>query len=94
MGGYLLLYTAKVGIIFQIPTNEDKKIRYLDFIKIILHATIARYTTNKYIRNQTLFVQISSPALRTELGMMRKALLAKLNQKAGGTQIVTDIRFY
>lgn len=38
MGGYLLLYTAKVGIIFQIPTNEDKKIRYLDFIKIILHA--------------------------------------------------------
>lgn len=57
-------------------------------------ATIARYTTNKYIRNQTLFVQISSPALRTELGMMRKALLAKLNQKAGGTQIVTDIRFY
>lgn len=38
MGGYLLFYTAKVGIIFQIPTNEDKKIRYLDFIKIILHA--------------------------------------------------------
>lgn len=23
---------------FHIPTNEDKKIRYLDFIKIILHA--------------------------------------------------------
>ena len=38
MGGYLLLYTAKVDIFFHIPTNGDKKIRYLDFIKIILHA--------------------------------------------------------
>lgn len=60
----------------------------------VVGPTIARYTTNKFIRNQTLFVQISSPALRAELGMMRSQLVAKLNQQAGGTQIVTDVRFF
>lgn len=55
---------------------------------------VARYTINKFIRNQTLFVQISMPALRAELGMRRRDLLQRLNQKVGGAQIITDIRFY
>lgn len=55
---------------------------------------VARYTANKFIRNQTLFVQISMPSLRAELGMRRRDLLQRLNQKVGGAQIITDIRFY
>lgn len=55
---------------------------------------VSRYTGSKFIRNQTLFVQITNPALRAELAMKRCELLVKLNQKAGGTQIVTDVRFY
>ena len=68
--------------------------RLLDAWDEVVGKVIARHTTNKFIRNQVLFVQLSSPVLRAELGMERKNLVLKLNKKAGGTQIVTDIRFY
>ena len=62
----------------------------------VLHLWLRRNGLETPLQQRRLLAawEISSPALRTELGMMRKALLAKLNQKAGGTQIVTDIRFY
>ncbi len=60
----------------------------------VVGPTIARYTQQKFIRNQTLFVQLSSPALRAELSMVKQRLLLKLNQQAGATQVVTDIRFF
>ena len=53
---------------------------------------IARYTLNTYIYNQTLFVRLSNPALRSDLSMMRSELVKKLND-AGGEQVITDIRF-
>ena len=56
-------------------------------------AAVARYTVEKYIRNQTLFVKISNPALRADLSMMRTELVNKLNQDAGAF-VVADIRFY
>lgn len=52
----------------------------------------ARYTTEKYIRNQTLFVKIQHPALRADLSMQKSLLVANLNNKVGA-QIITDIRF-
>lgn len=54
---------------------------------------VARYTQEKAIRNQTLYVKISNPALRQDLSMMRKQLVSKLNT-AVGAQIITDIRLY
>lgn len=54
---------------------------------------IARYTLNKFIRNQTLFVQISSPALRAELSMRRTALIAALNEKVSAF-VIAEIKFY
>lgn len=51
-----------------------------------------RYTLNTYIYNQTLFVRLSSPALRADLSMRRQELIAQLNQHAG-SQVITDIRF-
>lgn len=53
---------------------------------------IARYTLNTYIYNQTLFVRLSNPALRSDLSMMRSELVKKLND-AVGEQVITDIRF-
>ena len=53
---------------------------------------VQRYTLNTYIFNQTLFVQLSSPALRSELSMHRQELIDKLNAYAG-SQVITDIRF-
>ena len=53
---------------------------------------VARYTLNTYIYNQTLFVRLSNPALRSDLSMMRQELVKKLNDYVG-EQIITDVRF-
>ena len=53
---------------------------------------IAGYTQNLYIRNQTLFVHMTNPALRADLSMQRKEIVRKLNEKVG-SQVITDIVF-
>lgn len=55
-------------------------------------SAIAAYTLNTYIRNQTLFVHLSSPALRADLSMRRQHFVALLNNEVH-SQIITDIRF-
>jgi predicted nucleic acid-binding Zn ribbon protein len=58
----------------------------------VVGPVIARYTLNTYIYNQTLYVRLSNPALRSDLSMMRTELVKKLNNVAG-QQIIVDIRF-
>jgi predicted nucleic acid-binding Zn ribbon protein len=53
---------------------------------------VQRYTLNTYIYNQTLYVRLSNPALRSDLSMQRQELTKKLND-AVGEQVITDIRF-
>lgn len=53
---------------------------------------IQRYTLNTYIYNQTLYVRLSNPALRSDLSMQRQELTKKLNAVVG-EQVITDIRF-
>ncbi len=55
-------------------------------------AAVARYTLGAEIRNQTLFVHLSSPALRADLSMRRKRLVSALNAHVGA-QVIADIRF-
>lgn len=52
---------------------------------------IARYTTEKFIRNQDLCVHIENPALRSEVSMMKEELVRKLNNAVGG-QVIREIR--
>ena len=54
---------------------------------------IARYTTETYIYNQTLFVRLSNPALRADLSMGHSILVKRLNECAGA-QVIVDIKFY
>ncbi|MEE1091462.1 MAG: DciA family protein, partial [Prevotella sp.] len=54
---------------------------------------VARYTAEKYIRNQTLYVKITNPALRADLSMMRSQLVKRLNEVSGG-MVIVDIRVY
>ncbi|MBQ8047125.1 MAG: DUF721 domain-containing protein [Prevotella sp.] len=54
---------------------------------------VEQYTEEKFIKNQTLYVKVTSPALRQDLSMMRADLVKRLNQKAGA-QVIVDIRFY
>lgn len=53
---------------------------------------IAHYTMNAYIRNQTLYVHLSNPALRADLSMRRQEFVRRLNERVG-SQIIIDIRF-
>jgi predicted nucleic acid-binding Zn ribbon protein len=67
--------------------------RLIDSWEEIAGKGVARYTSEKFIRNQTLRVKITSPALRSELSMMRTELVNRLNQHVDAP-IITDIRFY
>lgn len=57
-----------------------------------LYPAAVKYTGEKYIRNQVLFVKILSPALRQNLSMMRTDITQKLND-AVGAKIIIDVRF-
>lgn len=66
--------------------------RLVESWPVVAGELIARYTTRVAIYNQTLYVSLSAPALRTELSMRRQEYIQKLN-KGVGAQIISDIRF-
>ena len=58
----------------------------------VMGEMIAGYTQDLFIKNQTLFVHLTNPALRADLSMMRLEIVKKLNT-AVGSQVIADIRF-
>ena len=54
----------------------------------VMGEAINNYTTNLYIRNQTLFVHLKNPALRMELSMQRQDIVRRLNAHVGSLVIV------
>lgn len=66
--------------------------RLVDSWPVVAGPVIQRYTTDAYIRNQTLFVGLSNPALRADLSMRRQEFVQKLNGYVG-SQVIVDIRF-
>lgn len=73
----------------ETPLNEY---RLVDAWKDVVGETITRYTMNLYIKNQTLYVQLSSSVLRQELMMGRELLVRNLNEKVG-SQVIVNIVF-
>jgi predicted nucleic acid-binding Zn ribbon protein len=67
--------------------------RLIDSWGKVAGRAIEKYTGEKFIRNQTLFVKILNPALRADLSMMRERFVKILNVEAGA-QVITDIKFY
>ena len=53
---------------------------------------IARYTDGVSIRNQTLYVHLTNPALRQDLSMQRSDYVKRLNAYVG-SQVIAGIRF-
>ena len=51
---------------------------------------LAKPTDKLYIKNKTLFANLSSSVIRNELSMMRSTLVRSLNEKAG-EEVITDI---
>ena len=66
--------------------------RLIDAWPMVMGEAIAGYTQNLYIRNQTLFVHLTNPALRADLSMQRQEIVRRLNESVG-SQVIADIRF-
>lgn len=67
--------------------------RLIDAWETVVGQNVNQYTGEKFIRNQTLFVKITNPALRQNLSMMRTQLVKRLNQQVGAF-IISDVRLY
>lgn len=67
--------------------------RLIDSWETVTGSIVARYTTEKFIQNQTLYVKIVNPALRQDLAMMRQQLVKRLNEQVGSF-IISDIKVY
>ena len=83
----ILLALREQGL--ETPLNQK---RLVDAWPEVAGPLIASYTLNTYIYNQTLYVRLSSPALRADLSMRRQELTARLNAVVG-EQVITDVRF-
>ena len=58
----------------------------------VVGPAIARYTGDMYIKNQILYVHLTSSVLRQELMMGRELLVKNLNNKVGA-QVIVNIIF-
>lgn len=66
--------------------------RLMESWPVVAGETIASYTLNTYILNQTLYVHLSSPALRADLSLRRTEFVRRLNEYVGN-QVIADVRF-
>ena len=71
------------------PLNEY---RLVQAWKDVVGPVITRYTSNLYIKNQILYVHLTSSVLRQELMMGRDILVRNLNEKVGA-QVIVNIIF-
>lgn len=71
---------------------EDKlaETRLIQSWEELLGKSVARLTKSIYIKNRVLFVNLNSSVVRSELSMIKKDILIRLNEKAGKC-IIDDI---
>lgn len=67
--------------------------RLVDAWDTVAGPTVSHYTGEKYIRNQTLCVKITNPALRQDLSMMRSQLVRRLNDSVGA-YVIADVKIF
>lgn len=72
-------------------TYEEQRLCYL--WPEVMGPTINRHTARRWVDGGTLHVVITSAPLKSELGMMRSAIVARLNEAAGKT-VITSIAFH
>jgi predicted nucleic acid-binding Zn ribbon protein len=71
---------------------EDKlaETRLIQSWEELLGKSVARMTKGMFIKNRTLFVSLNSSVVRSELTMIKKDILIRLNEKAGKC-VIDDI---
>ena len=82
----------------EFPRNEGLETpllqkRLMDSWDNVVGKPIANYCGEKFIKNQTLFVNLKNPALRADLTMNRSILVRQLNEQVG-SHVIADVRFY
>ena len=73
----------------EAPLNEN---RLIQAWKDVGGPAITKYTSNLYIKNQILYVHLTSSVLRQELMMGRDLLVKNLNKQVGA-QVIVNIIF-
>ena len=74
----------------EVPLQQK---RIIDSWETVVGKMVASYTREKFIKNQTLYVKITNPALRQDLSMMRTRIVQRINQ-AVGSQVIIDVKVY
>ena len=87
IGDVLRQFLRQQGL--ETPLNEY---RLVDAWKDVVGPVITRYTTNLFIKNQVLYVSLSSSVIRQELMMGRDLLVRNLNKQVGA-QVIVNIIF-
>ena len=87
IGQVLRQFLRQEGL--ETPLNQH---RIIDQWYALMGEGVAAYTGEVYIRNQCLYVQIMSPALRDTLMMDCNRLDKRLNE-AVGAQVITRVMF-
>jgi len=77
--------TALDSFFEQNPELADKlgEVRLISSWKTALGPAVSRFTTHLFIKKRTLYVQLTSSVLKSELMMCREQLIKKLNEEAG-----------
>lgn len=88
LGEVLMKFLRDEGL--ETPLQQK---RLIDAWETVAGPLVARYTAKKFIKNQTLMVKITNPALRHDLSMMRTQLVRRLNEQVGAV-IITEIKVY
>jgi len=72
--------------------SKLKEIRVLKQWENMLGKSVAKVTTNLYIKNKVLFVHLSSSVVRNELAMIKEGIIKRINEIAE-EELITDIVF-
>lgn len=87
IGMLIRQYMRQTGL--ESPLNEY---RLIQSWQDVLGPVVAAYTGDLFIKNQTLYVHITSPVIRQELLMRRDMIKNDLNTHVGA-QVIVNIVF-
>ncbi len=88
IGNLLRRYLREEGI--ETPLNQH---RLINAWADVMGQGIMHYTGERFIKGQTLYVQIRSSVLKQDLMMSRATIVRRLNEHVQA-QVITDIQFY
>lgn len=59
----------------------------------LMGTAVANRTTQIYIHQKKLFIRIESSVIKNELMLVKTGILEKLNERAGGGEVIKEIVF-